>query len=306
MKKYIINNERALLEILNYQLQNGNIEGVSFDVYNKFIHLLKYNINNNTMYEEKTAIYESKSFDEIFLDTKKYLVDNDICPDIYFENSNIKVGYGLTDMTENIYSLFGGYMEKIVHSTLKEVVSISHEYSSGLFNFDNNGATISSIIVDNIIDNYINSQVRLGNWPNHCTDIDEYVLQRNIGPFIDRKLSRSVYYDLCINTLKCVNQKLKENENVLFFSNDSLNLRAFANYIALFNPIEFEFLKKYIYNSDSVGDKKIDIGVSNDRIMLLETTLMYYDYFGNKKYEIKQSYVDKSRGDKIRKLVHTI
>ena len=50
-----------MLEIINYQLQNGNIEYVLLYIYNKFSDLLKYNMNNNDMYEEKINIYGSRS-----------------------------------------------------------------------------------------------------------------------------------------------------------------------------------------------------------------------------------------------------
>lgn len=306
MKKVIINNERALLELLNYKLLNGQTDGISLEKYIEFINLLKFNINRNKQYEEKDAVYIEKSYDEIFLDTRKYLIDNNICPDIYFEDKNIKVGYGLVDMNKQISSLFNGYMEDIVKGTLKNNIKINYTKNNDALKINNISATVCSIIIDNVINNYINSQVKLGNWPINCTDIEEYVLKRNIGPLISRKLTRNIYLDLCVNALKSVNQKLEVNDDMLFFSNNSSNLLAYANYIDLFNLQELEFLKKYIYNSNSVGDTEINIGISNNKITLLESTLTHYDFFGNKNHELKVSFVDNSSGDKIKKLVTNI
>ena len=305
MRKYVINNENALLEILNYQLSNGKINGVSFKEYEKFIDLLKEKIEHNDMYEQKTAIYYDKPFEKIFLDTKYYLIRNDICPDIYLKNGIISVGYGLKDMDVKKYALFTGYMEKIVQDVLGEVININGEYTNNLIKLNNICASISAIIVDNVIENYIQSHVRLNNWPSKCTDIEEYVLKRDIGPLIDRELTRKGYLDLCINTLKNVSHKLGKNDTTTFFSNNDSNLLAFANYIDCFNLYELKFLKQYACYTNSVGSKEINIGVENNKIILLESKLCYYDYHDCKRYETNGTFIDVNRGDKIKRIITT-
>ena len=305
MKKYVINSEKALLKILSYKLKNGQDNGISFDEYQKFILSLKYNIDFNTQYEDKVAFYNNISFGLILMNAKKYLGSRSINPDLYYSNGMIKVGYDLREICDDDTSIFSGYMEKIVDKTLSEVINSHKNFSNETINLSPLNTSICATIVDNILNEYINSNIRLGNWPINCTDIDEYVLKRNIGPLIDLKLSRDVYIKLCINALKSINKQLNREKDVSYFSNNPSNLLAFSNYIGIFDSPDLEFLKRYIYYPKNIGKKEINIGVFDGKAILVENVLTNVSYFGEYKYYKDTSIIDESKGNKIKRIITT-
>ncbi|MFA5407428.1 MAG: hypothetical protein WC343_01495 [Bacilli bacterium] len=133
---------------------------------------------------------------------------------------------------------------------------------------------IAIYITSDLANRYVKDMIEKCLWPKQCSDINEYIYQKNIAPLINLAGSRHNFLQLYIYCLKCIAQMLSNDKN-LQISNNKHNCLAYSNFLQLVSP--FPFISTYTYNPYEVQNADITIKVNNGLATLSKRACTSFD-----------------------------
>lgn len=292
-KNIIIENERAILEILNFKLKNGITTGISENDYDAFIELLIYGIKKDEYEKNKKIIYEKKPFKELCDNVDKKIrpsYKNNVLY-VTYQKGIIKPTYDLKLPEWREYYLFEdtySLRNRLVEKSLKNFIKVDFSSSkTSLIKVENEklnlAEKVGAFFVNDLITRYIKNSIEKKRWPSQCSDADKYIFDRDIASLIDEKGTKKTFKFAYYQAIRVIVEMMKKN-NEIRLSNDDSNVLAYANFLKMLAPYDLRFLKEYKYDKYEMHNASIEVTIKENEAKLKTYTCADcdpYDDFGD-------------------------
>lgn len=306
-----IEQEKVLLKYLYSMLEEGITTGITEKEYFKFINILVDKINSESKNSEYIipTIINKESFSEIAQKLSTTLTkDNGKQGILYKETNNGGIILPTYDLEKSRYKdcSIENINHRILDDLLKSIIKKPKLSSYPLENTSKenleNATKIAAVYVNEVIRRYVTSRIENNRWPAQCSDIDQYIFQKDIAKYIDEQGTIHNLKQAYIQAIRvvCELQDKSTTDDIIKFSNNKNNFLAYANYIKFFTPEELSFLKEFSHNKYILNDASIDLCIDEDQVKYKTSTPILLESYG-KGYKNNEGIVDNTPGKVMKK-----
>lgn len=290
-QKMKISAHELLLEYLFKRLGNGIADGLSEEDFLAFTsEMLK--VINSKQYEHYEFYMEEIGYEQLCLEllkeSKAYWVNQNLefKDGKLYANYNLKVykRSGMNDLAHQISSFLYGYSGREFSDKNSEVSNYNLELVPKETLMISK--KIAAYIVNDLMNRYVKSKIASGNWPSQCSNIDEYIFEKDLASTIKLEGTREAFIGLYNHSIRVVAEMLRDNPN-LQLSNNKKNCLAWANFEKLIRP--FPFIHSHIYSEYELRNKEILIKVEDEKAHLSECECIDSDPYGDFSDDIKRT-----------------
>lgn len=117
---------------------------------------------------------------------------------------------------------------------------------------------ISAFLLGELMNRYIEYNISIGRWPAQCTNIHEFIFEKDLGKQINLPGTKEKFVEVYNNCMEVITE-LMDSNTTFSISNDPFMIGPYGNFLKIINP--FPELLIYKYSSSDRTSSTLDITV---------------------------------------------
>lgn len=142
---------------------------------------------------------------------------------------------------------------------------------------------ISAFLLGELMNKYIDYNISIGNWPRQCTNIHEFIFEKDLGKQINLTGTKEKFIEVYRNCINVITD-LIENSDSFEISNDPSSIGPYNIFLKIINP--FPELVIYRYKPSERTSSSLSITVDGNDIDIKH--IHNKDVFAKEYYEFQK------------------